>query len=857
MRRQALLLIPLLFVAPRGALPAETDPSALVTHLKVAWESRDPQAYLSLWSFKTPEQAASELIFAQRLMAWQEAHLLVERLGSIPKENDRYRAIVRSFTVTEPRGREEEWSLTLEKGEAGWAIVDRESLGIVDGLEHLSVDPKGYRAAGLTLTLEDFELRMSEGTLYTSGGTLGPTLLIFVGKGVVKVSPRPPTEKEVLRRFCGSPEMVEPVSVAFIRIHPADFHKVLTPSEPEPDPHAADRLGAARQLYQTEVTQSFVLDGDLPGSPWWVLPSVGDALVTFRTAKRGTLTFTVFESEPEGISLFDREKRRQICLYPAGGRGIHYSEDEGRAADVLSHDIRARFDPVHEMMEAEDTVKMRILIASHTLRLRLADGLQVRSITSQEGGEHVFFRIRAQESLMVSLGALSGTVGEITLKVRYGGPARTGPIDPEAQVVRERSALDSEAEPMPLEQVLVLTSRTAWYPHVTAEDYSLATLRLDVPVSCRAVAGGTLVSTRSEGGRRVMEFRQDRPGKYLAVVVGRLEEGGEKVASGVSLRAFAVPRSRHDAPEVLESTAEILQFYSKEFGPCPYANLNIVMIESENGGGHSPPGMVILARRPFFLKGALKDDPGNFSDISTFFLAHELAHQWWGHGVAGENYHERWLSEGLAQYAAALWVREKYGEGPFQGVLRRLTRWALKLNDEGPISLGHRLAQVSGNPQAFRAVVYDKGAYVLLMLRAMVGEEPLKRALVSLQERHRFEKIGTADFERALEEQTGRDLSGYLQEWVFETKLPAVSVSRKTERVHDSYRTIITIQGTDVPGPLPLEVSLITEGGTEKDRLMLSDHAASWTLETKSAPKKVEVNEDHAMLVRVRGSESS
>jgi hypothetical protein len=849
-------LLVFLLLPPRPALPGETDPALLMSRLKTAWESRDAAAYLSLWSFKSPEEEAGERIFALRLADWQETRVLFDRLGSLPANTTAVRVNVQSFSLSEPRGREDEWSFRLEKGAQGWTIVERESLGAIDGLNHVSMDPHGFRAGGLSMKLEDFELRMKDGTLFMNEAALGPTLLVFVGRGTVKVSPRPPTEKLALRKYCGSPEMVEDVNVAFIRIHPADFHRMLSPGELEPDPQSGSRLKTAREFYLAQVAHSFVLDADVPHSPWWVFPSPGDALVSFHTARRGTLTFTVFASEAEGVSLFDRGKRRQICLYPAGGRDTHYNEDDSRAADVLSHDIQATFDLDHEAIEAEDTLRIRLLVASHTLHLRLAEALQVRSITSKEGGKHLFFRVRDQETLMVSLGALSGMTGEISVTIRYGGTVKGGPIDPEAQTVRGVGPLDRDEQQIPLEQVLVLTSRSPWYPQASADDYTLATLRFSLPLGALAVTGGALVSQHVEGGRTILEYRQDRPAKYLAAVVGRLQEGPQR-AGAVTLRSFGVPRLRHELGVTLDRTTEILQFYAKEFGPCPYSDLNIVVVESENGGGHSPPGMVILARRPSFLKGSLRDDPGNFSDIPTFFLAHELAHQWWGHGVAGENYHERWLSEGLAQYAAALWVREKYGEPEFQGVLRRLTRWALKSNDEGPISLGHRLTQVSGDPQVFRAVVYDKGAYVLFMLRALVGEEGLRRALVSLQEHSRFQKIGTADVLKTVLETTGRDLSPYLQQWVFETRLTTLSVSRKTEHAGSSYHTTVTLRGKDIPGPLPLEVSLFTAGRRVDTRLLVSDIGASWTVDTSDAPKKVTVNEDRAMLLRVLSWEGS
>jgi aminopeptidase N len=116
----------------------------------------------------------------------------------------------------------------------------------------------------------------------------------------------------------------------------------------------------------------------------------------------------------------------------------------------------------------------------------------------------------------------------------------------------------------------------------------------------------------------------------------------------------------------MERAGDILRFLSEEFGPCPYPALSLVLIEGQMPGGHSPAGMVILARQPALLRRQFRDDPTNFSDVPGFFLAHELAHQWWGQGVGPQNYRERWLSEGAAQYAAALWTRRAHREANFR-----------------------------------------------------------------------------------------------------------------------------------------------------------------------------------------------
>src|SRR5262249_8523557 len=132
------------------------------------------------------------------------------------------------FTVTEPRGLVEQWRFRLEKRAGGWALAGREEQGQVEGLVHLSLDPHGYRAAGLSFRLEGSELRMSGGTMFMSPPSLGPTVLVFAGEGEVRVSPRPPAEQDQLRQFCGQRELKDGVKAVFVRMHPAALHRFLT-----------------------------------------------------------------------------------------------------------------------------------------------------------------------------------------------------------------------------------------------------------------------------------------------------------------------------------------------------------------------------------------------------------------------------------------------------------------------------------------------------------------------------------------------------------------------------------------------------------------------------------------------------
>lgn len=848
------LLVLALLVLAGGASsqPAPDTPSLAFARMEAAFASRDAEAYLSLWDFSDAASRAEEVSYVRGLPEAGERHLLIERPASIPANATRLRVSAQHISILEPRGRVDQFVFTLEKRDGRWRIVSRESVGRVDGLVHLALDPAGFRADGLRLKLEDFEIEMRKGTFFLAPPILGPTVAVFVGDGLVRFKPRPPTEAEQLRQFCGKPELVEKVRAFYVRLHPADLQKMLVPNRQEFDPTAATRFPEALRFFDQNIPRSFILDAAVPGSPWWVLPSLGDALVSFQTADHGLLTFTVNSDQPEGLSLFDRARKLQICLYPAAGQSTRYDEDEGRPIDILRHDLRLRFEPREERLTGEDTLRIKLLTPVSTLRLKLDERLKVESITSAEAGRHLFFRVRNQDGLMVSLGALTGTTEDVSLTVRYSGELKPAAVESEVQATLfDNPGLSSEE--LRLEKVLVYSNRNAWYPQSPSDDYSTARLRFETPLGYTVVTGGERVSARIEKDANVVEYRFDDPAKYFTAVVGRLSAAGTQQEGPVRLAAFGTARTRDDAGRSLDMAAAMLRFFTARFGPCPYPYLNLVLIEGLVPGGHSPPGMVVLSRRPLLFRKTLRDDPTNFSDINGFFLAHELAHQWWGQGVAGENYRERWLSEGQAQYAAALWAREAYGEDRFREVLRRMGFWAEQKTDKGPIHLGYRLGHVKGDSEIYRSLVYDKAAYVLHMLRGVIGDEAFQKGEAAFQQKFRFQKAGSDDLREALEAASGVDLRPHFDQWVFGTELPSLVYSSRTEAAPRGYVTRVAVRARrTLPPGLPLEIATWSAQGRQSRVVKLASDGGDFSIETAQRPSRVEVNGDLALLAEVQ-----
>src|ERR1041385_4164511 len=133
------------------------------------------------------------------------------------------------------------------------------------------------------------------------------------------------------------------------------------------------------------------------------------------------------------------------------------------------------------------------------------------------------------------------------------------------------------------------------------------------------------------------------------------------------LRCPARPSNQN--PHLRAGVADIIRFYANWIGEAPYQNFTLAAVDDNVPGGHSPAYFAMLLRPLPTTPYSWQGDPVAFDSYPHFVLAHEIAHQWWGQAVGWKNYHEQWLSEGVAQYFAALYGQHQRGADSFSSML--------------------------------------------------------------------------------------------------------------------------------------------------------------------------------------------
>ncbi len=179
-------------------------------------------------------------------------------------------------------------------------------------------------------------------------------------------------------------------------------------------------------------------------------------------------------------------------------------------------------------------------------------------------------------------------------------------------------------------------------------------------------------------------------------------------------------------------------------------------------------------------------------------------------------------------------------------MLRQFRRWSLSQSDEGPVSLGYRLGHIKSDMRVFRALVYNKGAAVLHMLRRMLGDEVFFDGLRRFYEDRKYQKAGTDDLQRAFEAESGRSLERFFERWIYGTAMPQVAYRTS---IADSAVTVHFEQTTELLFDLPVTVTLTyTDGTTQDVVVVLSDKVTDQVIPARRPVRQVQVNRDSAAV---------
>ena len=529
--------------------------------------------------------------------------------------------------------------------------------------------------------------------------------------------------------------------------------------------------------------------------------------------------------------------------------GAQYSESQESQPQTMPEDYSVAYeeqtDPIsieHCVIDAElipethelkgkAQVQFRARQSLTTVTFALNQNLYPTNITNAEG--HVLSSRRIGSGLGL----------EVTLE-------RPLSKDQTGTVVVEYEGVLQDAEHSPVEGVELayigpegsyLLYLARWFPMSGyATNRFTAELHLTVPAGLHVVAGGRMDAPVAQGGQALYTISYDKP--QFAGSLAVLSEPPQAVESeGIRVSLFLSPDRRGMAQAYGEAAAHMVRFFSSRFGPPPVADLSIVEIDDRSLGGYAGPQVIFLASRAI----------GN--EVNVQLLAQEVAQQWWRGLISPATRADLWLDHGLATYSEALYREELGGVQALENRIKEMAIDALT-HDTIPIRAAARYEEFS---QPYKTLLYDKAAYVLHMLRWVVGDQAFFTALQDFAQRFAFQSATTDDFRQAMEQASGQKLEGFFLQWMDSTGASDFKLDYTVYRVQDGYKITGTISQDQDLFSMPVEVEVETEGDPVVQRVQVTGKSSEFSIDTPTRPRGMIVDPNNRVLkyndtIRVR-----
>jgi len=382
-----------------------------------------------------------------------------------------------------------------------------------------------------------------------------------------------------------------------------------------------------------------------------------------------------------------------------------------------------------------------------------------------------------------------------------------------------------------------------WLPMID-HPYDKATSEFVVtaPIHYQVVANGLLQEETNLGdGFRRTHWKQSVPiPSWLnALGVARFASRHFGTINGIPLQTWTFHQDREAGIATFDlPTRQAMSFFSEHIGPYPYEKL--ANVEAAGMGGGMEHASVI-----FYGARAVTMEP------ATGLVTHEIAHQWFGNSVTESDWDDVWLSEGFATYLTLLSTEHYRGRDAFVAGLERSRErvWSGEENDPEETVVHDNLSDMG---DVLSGLQYQKGAWILHMLRWEIGTEDFWTGIQEYYRRYRDSTASTADLVRLMEEISGEELSWFFDQWLHRTPSPALEGSWRYDSASGQVEIELLQTQQGDAYTLGLEIG-IGEANAEDSRLeviQMTEKQQQFQLAVEGAPQSVTLDPNTWALIR-------
>jgi aminopeptidase N len=382
-----------------------------------------------------------------------------------------------------------------------------------------------------------------------------------------------------------------------------------------------------------------------------------------------------------------------------------------------------------------------------------------------------------------------------------------------------------------------------WLPIVDHPyDKASSEFIVKAPSHYKVVSNGLLMEESELGNStRLTHWKQSVPVSSWLFVLGVADFAVKYVDEfrGKSIQTWVYAKNREAGfYDFDEPTKKVLEFYSNYVGPYAYEKLANIQTPSVNGGMETSSAI-------FYGEDLVT---GKRDERTRNVVIHEIAHQWFGNAITETTWDDAWLSEGFATFFTLLFIENEYGKEEYtKGIIKArksVYDMSVKMPDFSIVS--NRTAE---KEDVTSGITYQKGAWVIHMLRDLMGEKNFKKGIQNYYTKYFNANTTTDEFRTEMEKVSGKDLKLFFKQWLYQPVNPTINASwtynastkKLTVQLHQAQKYLYNV---------PVEIGYYKKGASTPTILTMNlkqkDQVYSFPL--TSSPEKLELDPRNVLL---------
>jgi tetratricopeptide (TPR) repeat protein len=511
---------------------------------------------------------------------------------------------------------------------------------------------------------------------------------------------------------------------------------------------------------------------------------------------------------------------------------VHSQAKKGSSSppriEIRNCKIAATLIPDTHELEAVATVTFKTLEETDYVFFELSENLSVRRVLNPEGVEMEFGQDEAGPgTLSVRFPEPLSAGKTVTVKVEYQGGFdrdRFSRIytrdESSAYIGMDGSYLMYSAKWIPISQFLVSRSPS--------------TLEVTVPLGMTAIGPGTQQPVVTKGLNESFGWTAKSPIHPGSLVVAQFY-GKKLEIAGFTIDCFARENNLDAMQKSAEAAAKILEFYQKSYGASASGSrYRLVEVDEPLGKQPGMLGTMFVTRRELAQ-----------SSPPVRELARRIAYQWWQETVGVQSTEDLWLVDGMAYFSAAQYLLKAEGTAAFKEEIDNLAVLALKFESKSAVRAGLGLGHRS---ERYESVVAGKGAWILNMLRGIMGEAKFQQLTHQYARDYTGKSGSTAAFRKLAEKYHGKDLGWFFAEWIDTIGVPEFEVDYVVYKTTDGFRVSGTVKQDRDLFRMPVEVAVFSGDKQDTRIVELNGKSTAFDVMSFAMPQRVVLDPDFKLL---------